>query len=225
MLATGRGLEWAGTVALVILAVCAAALTAGNVRRAFFPSPGMFTQPVDSVSNWEEFSVVGSRVGPSTAAVTIVAFSDYQCPVCRRFLTNVSLVRQMYSQDVSVVWRHLPLRSHPLAVPAARAAVCAEEEGRFEEVHALLFLMQDSLGAVSWSTLAARVGIPDTIAFSACLVRTNTQSRIDSDLAAARAVHAIGTPTILVNGLEYIGSPRDLARIVRYVRGHAARVR
>jgi len=216
-----RAAEWVGTGALVTLAVCAAALTLSNVRRALFPSPVMLSQPVDSVPEWQGYAVGGTRVGPKGALVTLIIFSDYQCPVCRRLFLNVQLISRTFPDEVAVVWRHLPLENHSSALPAARASVCAGKERRFEAMHSQLFLMQDSLGVVSWTNLALRAGIVDTAAFSACLQTADTQARIDEDRAAARAVHAAATPTLLVNGLEYVGAPRDLARIVRYARRRA----
>jgi len=218
-----RVAEWTTTGAVVVLAVCAAALTMGNVRRAFFPSPVTLTEPADSVPNWYDYSVGGNRVGPSRAPVTLTVFNDYQCPVCLRLHGRVEAIRRVYPDDVAVVWRNMPLETHPLAMPAARASVCAGEEGRFEAMHLLLFLMRDSLDVVSWPRLALRAGIADTVAFGACVRRAETQARIDSDLAAARAIRAPGTPTLLVNELKYVGAPADLARIVRHVLRRAAR--
>jgi protein-disulfide isomerase len=217
-----RAAEWLSTGAVVLLALCAATLTWSNVRRAFFPSATMLTEPADSVPNWADYAVGGNRVGPSQAPVTLIVFSDYQCPSCRQLFVKMEMIRRTYPEDVAVVWRHLPLEGHPFAVPAARASVCAAKAGRFEAMHSLLFLMPDSLGVVSWPSLALRAGIPDTIAFGACLGHSDTQARINNDLAAARAVHAVATPTLLVNELEYVGAPQDLTRIVRYVRRRRA---
>lgn len=215
-------IDWISTSAVVLLALCAVTLTWSNVRRAFFPSAEMLTEPADSVSNWADYAVGGSRVGPSQAAVTLIVFSDYQCPSCRQLFLKIDMISRTYPQDVAVVWRHLPLEGHPFAVPAARASVCAANEGRFEAMHSLLFLMRDSLGLVSWPSLALRAGIRDTVAFAACLRRGDTQARIDSDASAARAVHAVATPTLLVNELQYVGAPQDLMRIVRHVRRRRA---
>lgn len=120
------------------------------------------------------------------------------------------------------MWRHLPLPGHPFALPGARASVCASRAGRFYEMHSLLFHMQDSLGRVQWQDLAVRAGVADTVAFGACLRRTETQSRVDSDLVAGRALRAVATPTLLVNDRLYIGMPPDLARIVRHIRRRRA---
>ncbi len=217
--------EWLGTTAVVVLAVCAVALTLGNVRRAFFPSAAMLTEPSDSLPTWREIAAAGDRVGPSQAPVTLVVFSDYQCPSCRQLFLRVEAISKNYPEDVAVVWRHLPLGDHAFAMPAARASVCAAEQGRFETMHGLLFRLRDSLGMVTWSSLARRAGVKDTSTFGSCLERASTQARIDTDLVAARAIHAVVTPTVLVNEFEYNGTPPDLARIVRFARRRAARAR
>jgi protein-disulfide isomerase len=217
-----RAVDRMSTGAVVLLAVCAVTMTMLTVRQEFFPPATTLTEPVDSVPNWAEFAVGGSRVGPSSPPVTLIVFSDYQCPVCRRLLQEVDLIRRMYPKDVAVVWRHLPLEGHANAIPAARASICAAQVGRFEAMHDWLFVKQDSLGLVPWSSFALRAGINDTVAFGACMRRGDTQARIDSDLRAAQALHAIGTPTVLVNELEYDGDPPDLTRIVRHVRRRGA---
>lgn len=213
-----RAVEWIGTGAVVLLAICAVALTAGNVRRAFFPSESMLTEPADSIPNWAEYSSAGNRVGPSAALVTLVVFSDYQCPGCRMLSSKLELIGRTYPREVAVVWRHLPLPGHPFALAEARASVCAGQAGRFFEMHSLLFHMQDSLGHLQWQDLAARAGVTDTLAFAACLDLAATQARIDSDVVAGRALNAVATPTLLVNERLYVGMPADLARIVRQVR-------
>ena len=121
-----------------------------------------------------------------------------------------------------MVWRHLPIDGHQFALPAARAAICAARFGRFEAMNNGLFLRQDSLGLLSWSQYALRAGISDTATFAACISGRESQARLDTDRVAAGSIHAIGTPTILINGLEYVGVPDDLGRIVRYARHKAS---
>jgi protein-disulfide isomerase len=219
---TTRIADRIATGALVLLAICAVVFTASNVRRAFFPSSNQLTEPADSVEDWARFGTGGNRVGPDRATVTLLVFSDYQCPSCLELFTRLEVIRRLYPRDVAVIWRHLPLEGHRLALPAAQASVCASRAGHFEEMHRLLFLKRDSVGIVSWSRLAVLAGIRDTAAFGDCLRSDVTQAQIQADIAAADTLRAVGTPTLLINGRKYIGVPQDLRRIVQYVRRHAS---
>ena len=216
-----RAFDSLGTGAVVLLALCAAVLTLGNIRRDFFPSSTMLTEPVDSVANWTEFASRGSRLGPERAPATLVVFSDYECPTCFELFVRLDVITHVYPADVAVIWRHLPLAGHRNALQAARASVCAAWAGRFEAMHRVLFTAHDSLGLVPWTTLAAAAGVQDTSAFGACLRSDSAQHVVDADLAAAAELHAFSTPTVLVNGLKYFGVPPDLRRIVRFVVRHA----
>lgn len=206
------------TVAVALLAACAVTLTAGNVRHDFFPSAEQLTEAVDTVPSWVQYAAAGNRLGDSSAPVTVTIFSDYQCPACRELFSKVEVIRQTYPRDVAFVWRDLPLANHPFAAEAALGAKCAGRIGRFEAFHILLFVKQDSLGAIPWSDLAIRAGIADTAAFRACTQGDDIKEELRRDMAAATALHAVVTPTVLVNQLQYTGMPNDLSKIIRLVR-------
>jgi protein-disulfide isomerase len=198
--------------AAVVLATCAVLLTALNVRKEFFPP---MTRPDRRVDDWASYALVGHRMGSTGARVTIVVFGDYECSGCRRLERQLYVLRQKYQEDVAVVWRHFPLAGHEHAEAAAAAAVCVAEQGRFEAYHELLMHVVESIDQHPWVELAAEAGVRDTSAFEDCMLSDRPATIIECDVAAARTLGVVATPTFLVNAAQYTGTPRDLEEIVR----------
>lgn len=207
--------ETVATVAAATLAVCAATLTGLTIRREVFPPARTLTEPVDTVENWPSFASAGHRIGPDRPEVTVVVFSDYQCPFCSILERQLSSLRRKYPDELSIIWRHFPLEGNELASLASRAAVCAAEQGSFEATHRMLFQVADSLHERSWSMIAADGGVKDTAAFVDCFRSERSALTVERDVAAGRSLRVVATPTFLVNGYMYSGVPRDLIHIVR----------
>lgn len=159
------------------------------------------------VSDWEQYASAGQRIGPSSAAVQVVVFSDFQCPYCRAAEQDLQAIRKRHPNDVAIVYRHRPLPFHAYAMPAARAAVCAGRQQAFEAMHDGLFRLQDSLGKLTWARFAREAGIADTVAFNRCIQDTTRFAEIARDSTAAAQLHVDGTPRILINGLQFDGWP------------------
>jgi protein-disulfide isomerase len=140
--------------------------------------------------------------GPEKAAVTIVEFSDFQCPACRSFNPVLSQVLQAYGDQVRVAFRQFPLRSiHPQAQAAAEASLCAREQGKFWEIHDAMFADQRSLQPDQLKTLARTLGLEEE-AFDACIDEGRHRALIEQDLARGQRVGVSGTPSVYVNGRE-----------------------
>ena len=137
--------------------------------------------------------------GGAKAPVTIVEFSDYQCPFCQRAEAVVDQVMQTYGNKVRLVFRDFPLPIHPQARPAAEAANCANAQGKFWEYHAKLFANQSALGEDKLKEYAKDVGI-DPAKFEQCLSGKSFSPAIDKDLAEAAKLGINGTPAFFVNG-------------------------
>lgn len=137
-------------------------------------------------------------VGPADAPVTIVEFSDFQCPYCREAQTTVKRVLANYKADVRLVFKHLPLQMHAQAFVAAQAAFCAGEQNRFWPFHDSLFASTD-LSAEALKKVATSVGL-DSKSFETCLADQATRSVILSDLNEAQRLGINSTPTFIVNG-------------------------
>jgi len=147
----------------------------------------------------------GAAKGPEGAPVTVIEFSDYECPFCKRAEPTVTQVMKEYAGKVRLEFRHFPLESiHPQARGAAEAAVCAEEQGRFWEFHELLWA-GGGLAAPKLLEHAAKAGL-DVSAYQACLASGRGKQRVDADLAAGKAVGVSGTPAFFVNGVAFSGA-------------------
>jgi len=143
--------------------------------------------------------------GNPAAPVTIVEFSDFQCPFCSRVVPTMKQIEAAYGRDVRIVWKNQPLPMHPEAVPAALAAEAAREQGKFWEMHDKLFENQRSLSEPSYEAWAKEIGL-DIEKFRAAVKRPQTRQRIADDQALAQRVGANGTPTFFVNGEQVVGA-------------------
>jgi protein-disulfide isomerase len=200
--------------ATIACGICALGVTAIVVRNQFFRpphAPARLSAP-EQVKDWRRFGSPGHRIGPSDAPVTIIEFADFECPVCRTFSVGaLSAVRVNHPNDVQVIFRHWPLNIHRLAYPAARAAECAGAQGHFAEYADLLYEKQDSLGLKPFDQFASDAGVRNLQAFRACNGAGGPVPAIDVDVAAAHELQATGTPTVIVNGLRYVGAPDSAA--------------
>lgn len=147
----------------------------------------------------------GPARGPANAPVTIIEFSDYQCPFCKRAEPIVNEVMKRYPDQVRLVFRHFPLdQIHPRARPAAEAAACAEEQGKFWEFHQKLF-EGDGFEQANLVAYAEGVGL-DKAKFEACVNERRFKDKVDADAAAGREAGVSGTPAFFVNGIMMSGA-------------------
>jgi protein-disulfide isomerase len=143
--------------------------------------------------------------GPSGAPVEIIEFSDFQCPFCLRAHPVVAQVLAAYGDRVRFVYRNYPLPSHPNARPAAEAAACAAEQGKFWEYHDRLFDHQDKLGDSDLKAHAVALGL-ESGAFNACVNTRKYQKDVDADIADANDIGVTGTPAFFINGRPLDGA-------------------
>jgi protein-disulfide isomerase len=145
------------------------------------------------------------RGGGSKAPVTIIEFSDYQCPFCGRAEGTVDEVMKHYGNKVRLVYRDFPLPMHPQARPASEAANCANAQGKFWEYHAKLFANQSALGEDKLKEYAKDVGL-DAAKFEQCLATKPFKAAIDKDVADGEKVGVNGTPAFFINGRMLSGA-------------------
>ncbi len=145
-------------------------------------------------------------IGPSKAPVTIIEFSDYQCPYCRKFHVEVlPQILSAYKDKVRFVYRDFPLSSHPEAAPAAEASGCAYEQGKFWEFHDKLFTGGQTLGKDTYLQYASDLGL-DMQQFQSCLSSRKYQSEVQSDFDFAANLGVRSTPTFFINGIPLVGA-------------------
>ena len=148
----------------------------------------------------------GPSLGPAEAAVTIVEFSDFQCPFCQRAIPVLKELRERYPNDVRVVYRHFPLDSiHPRARPAAEASLCAHDQGKFWPYHEKLFENSAALADDDFRRYATELEI-DADRFERCLAERPHRETVETDLAAGSTAGVNGTPAFFVNGIFLEGA-------------------
>jgi protein-disulfide isomerase len=135
--------------------------------------------------------------GNPDAKVTIVEFSDFQCPFCRRSQDTIKQVEQKYSGKVKVVFKDFPLSFHERAMPAAEAARCAGDQGKYWEFHDKLF--SGGLTDEDFKKYAKELGL-DTKAFDSCLSANKFRTEIAADMSQGQALGVSGTPAFFING-------------------------
>jgi protein-disulfide isomerase len=144
--------------------------------------------------------------GNSDAPVTIIEFSDFQCPYCLRAHSTVQSLLAKYDGRVKLAYRDFPLREiHPQAQMAAEASRCAAEQGKFWEYHDLLFANPGKLGEAALKEDARALAL-DTAKFDTCLVSGKFQSAIEEDLQAGLKAGVSGTPGFFINGIFLSGA-------------------
>jgi protein-disulfide isomerase len=137
--------------------------------------------------------------GAKDAPVTIVQWSDFQCPFCSRVEPTISKVMDEYKGKVRVVWRDLPLPFHPNAMPAAIAARAAGEQGKFWEMHDKIFADQAHMDRATYEKYAGELGL-NMGKFKAALDANKGKEAIEADSAAGGKIGARGTPAFFING-------------------------
>jgi predicted DsbA family dithiol-disulfide isomerase len=152
-----------------------------------------------------EVAASGPSLGPDDAPITIVEFSDYQCPFCARAEPTLKELLARYPTQIRIFYRHLPLSFHPLALGAAKAAVCADDQDHFWAYHDLLFVNQKKLERDDLLGYA-RVLDLDVARFDACVDDEATALRVQEDFDAARSLGATGTPAFFINGIMLTGA-------------------
>jgi protein-disulfide isomerase len=145
-------------------------------------------------------------LGDKDAKVTIIEFSDFECPYCSQAATAVHEVADKYKGKVRVVYRDFPLSFHKGAKGAAMAAGCAQEQGKFWPFHDLLFKNQATLEDKALKTFARVAGL-DGARFDECLTSEKFKDEVEKDMKDGEAVGVEGTPTFFINGRPFGGAP------------------
>ncbi len=146
--------------------------------------------------------------GGKNAKVTIVEYSDFECPFCKRALPTVNQILDTYGDDVRLVYRHFPLRSiHANAQKAAEASECAADQGKFWEYHDLMFENSTLVagGIPQFKKWAAELRL-NTSTFDNCLDSGEKADDVDEDFATASANGVQGTPAFFINGTSLSGA-------------------
>ena len=148
--------------------------------------------------------------GGDNAAVTIVEYSDYQCPYCRQVESSLRRVMKKYGDRVRLVYMDFPLGFHQHAMDAAIAARCADEQGQFWSYHDALIENPSGLSTTSLKVTAAQLGL-DPVSFDACLDGRKYERAVVADRTQGERIGAHGTPYFIVGSRPMSGAQPDSA--------------
>ncbi|MCX4243507.1 DsbA family protein [Paraliomyxa miuraensis] len=153
-------------------------------------------------------------VGAAIPLVTIVEYSDFQCPFCSRLATTLEELQGEYRSDLKLVFKQFPLPMHAQAEPASRAALAAHEQGKFWELHDLMFANQRALSDDELEGYAREAGL-DMDRFRKDFQSDAIRDHVQAEMAQGRALGVRGTPAFFVNGRFYSGAqPADQIRAI-----------
>jgi protein-disulfide isomerase len=145
-------------------------------------------------------------LGPANAPVTLVEFSDFQCPFCQRVMPTLKRLKEAYGDRIRIVWKDFPLTEiHPEAFKAAEAGNCAHEQGKFWEFHDVMFGNQQALQPESLKKYAADLGLNVTT-FATCLDTAKHNDRVQAQMGVGNSLGVTSTPATFVNGRLVTGA-------------------
>ena len=143
--------------------------------------------------------------GPANAPITIVEFSDFQCPFCSRGFQTLNEIEKKYQGKVKVVFKQNPLPFHNNAMPAAEASLVAAEQGKFWPMYDKLFQNQQKLDRDALDQYAKEIGL-DMAKFKAEMDSHKFAAKVQADLKQGQSIGVTGTPTFVINGHKLVGA-------------------
>lgn len=195
---------------LTVMTAAALIVAVALIRKEFFKSSSQL--PVAAgpryLTDWRRLVHGGESIGRESAPVTLIVFSDYECPFCKSFHDIQEKFIASHPDSIRIIFHHLPLdHLHFHAEAAAMAAECASLESRFQAMTDVLFAHQDQIGLRSWGWFAQQAGVTDTSALVSCVSKRKFAGRVQNDRELAKSIEVTGTPTILLNQWMLFGVP------------------
>jgi protein-disulfide isomerase len=172
-------------------------------------------QPLSAETQAKIAAAGAPSFGPETAKVTIVEFSDFQCPYCTRAAGVVHQIKEKYGDKVRFVFRQFPLPFHGDARLAAQAALAAHQQGKFWEFHDLLFANQKALARPALMDYAKQVNL-NVPQLEKALDDASLKAQVDADVKLGEEINVNGTPTIFING-KRVPNPTEFEPVAKLI--------
>jgi len=204
-----KATSWSGhllNLGLVAVLLYAVSLPGGPVRTRLAAWRTQARLSVLVEEHWQALAATSARMDTVDAStVMIVEFGDYECPFCRDSHAHLEAVLESHP-DATIGFRHYPLTAiHPKAEAAARAAICAEEQGRFPQLHSLLFESMEWRDTGDWKALAEKAGVGDLVSYEDCLRGEAAGRLLEEDMRLGDALGVTATPTFFYRFGEHVG--------------------
>lgn len=184
------------------------------LAKAAAPAPARAARPQEDPNKVYDIPVGNSySKGPKDAKVTIVEFSDFQCPFCSRATGLLDQIQKAYPEDVQIVYKNFPLSFHKQARPAARAAIAAGKQGKFWEMHDIIFENYRTLSDDVYAGYAEEIGI-DVEQFNSDMSDKATDALIAEEMRQASKAGVRGTPTFFINGKKPQGRSFEIYKAI-----------
>ncbi|MCY3612047.1 MAG: thioredoxin domain-containing protein [Gemmatimonadetes bacterium] len=204
-----KATSWSGhllNLGLVAVLFYAVSMPGGPLRTRLTVWWAQARLPVLVEEHWQALAATSARMDTVDASTAmIIEFGDYECPFCRDSHAHLEAVLESHP-NATIAFRHYPLTAiHPKAEAAARAAICAEEQGRFPQLHSLLFESTEWRDTGDWKTLAEKVGVDDLVSYEDCLQGEAAGRRLEEDMRLGDALGVTATPTFFYQFGGHVG--------------------
>jgi protein-disulfide isomerase len=144
-------------------------------------------------------------IGAKDAKVEMVIYSDFQCPYCSRVVPTIKQIEEEYKDSVRIVFRNFPLSFHDMAQKAAEAGECANVQGKFWEMHDMIYSNQNALRVADLKSYAQKLGL-DQAEFDSCLDNSDMKAEVERDFQSGASAGVQGTPAFIINGEHISGA-------------------
>ena len=181
------------------------------------PSPSRPSRPSgpDREKEYDVDLAGAPTQGPDDAVVTIVEFSDFQCPFCNRVTPTLAKIRDTYGDKVRIAFKHMPLSIHPQAPQAHAASEAAHRQGKFWEMHDRIFQNQRDLSIATLEGHARAIGL-DMDRYGKDVADAALKKKIDADMDQASDLGVTGTPSFFING-RYLSGAQPFENFKRLI--------
>jgi predicted DsbA family dithiol-disulfide isomerase len=173
--------------------------------------------PPTYVSGWEGLTGNGMTAGSLAAPIQVIEFIDLQCPACRAFNLTIEKIRKRFGGELAITYINMPMPYHPHAMAAARAAVCAADQGKVATFVNEVYRHADRLGQQAWGDYAVAAGVPDSVEFDQCIKDTSEVALVAAGLRLSDSLGITGTPTLIINGWKFESGGLSERYLVRFI--------